>query len=115
MLSVLHLAVDDAEARRIVQELMTTCVPGSFLVTSHPARDIDAEQTAEDWQAGSGMPEDRAGDAAMAVHELAANAVRRGAKAAADVDPRRGAALPGRGAASAAACRGGGPGPGGHA
>jgi S-adenosyl methyltransferase len=45
LLSVLHLAGDEAD--RIVAELMTGCVPGSFLVISHPASDIDAEQTAE--------------------------------------------------------------------
>jgi hypothetical protein len=47
LLSVLHLASGDADARRIVTELMAPWPPGSFLVISHPASDIDAEQTAE--------------------------------------------------------------------
>jgi hypothetical protein len=47
LLNVLHLVGEDAEAHRIVRELMTACVHGSFLTISHPARDIDAEQTAE--------------------------------------------------------------------
>jgi hypothetical protein len=47
LLNVLHLVGEDAKAHRIVRELMTACVPGSFLTISHPARDIDAEQTAE--------------------------------------------------------------------
>jgi O-methyltransferase involved in polyketide biosynthesis len=47
LLSVLHLVPDDAQAGRIVARLMAECVPGSFLTISHPASDIDAEQTAE--------------------------------------------------------------------
>jgi O-methyltransferase involved in polyketide biosynthesis len=47
VLSVLHLVPADAEAGQIVTRLMAGCVPGSFLAVSHPASDIDAEQTAE--------------------------------------------------------------------
>jgi trans-aconitate methyltransferase len=46
-LSVLHLVTGDADAREIVGQLMYRCAPGSFLVISHPASDIDAGQTAE--------------------------------------------------------------------
>jgi hypothetical protein len=38
---------EDAEARQIVTRLMGATTPGSFLVITHPASDIDAEQTAE--------------------------------------------------------------------
>jgi hypothetical protein len=47
LLSVLHLAASGAEARRIVTEVVAACAPGSFVAISHPASDIDAEQTAE--------------------------------------------------------------------
>jgi O-methyltransferase involved in polyketide biosynthesis len=47
LLSVLHLVPGDADAEQIVARLMARCVPGSFLAISHPASDIDAEQTAE--------------------------------------------------------------------
>ena len=45
--AALQYAGDDAEVDRIVQHLMGPCVPGSFLVISHPASDIDPEQVAE--------------------------------------------------------------------
>jgi O-methyltransferase involved in polyketide biosynthesis len=45
LLAVLHLVGDDAD--QIVQRLMTPPATGSFLVISHPASDIDAEETAE--------------------------------------------------------------------
>jgi O-methyltransferase involved in polyketide biosynthesis len=47
LLSVLHLVPDDAQAAQIVARLVAECAPGSFLAISHPASDIDAEQTAE--------------------------------------------------------------------
>jgi hypothetical protein len=43
----LQYAGDDAEVARIVNRLMAPCAAGSFLVISHPASDIDAEQVAE--------------------------------------------------------------------
>jgi len=45
--AVLQYAGDDDEVRRIVNHLMAACVPGSYLVISHPANDIDPEQVAE--------------------------------------------------------------------
>jgi len=47
LLSVLHLVPDDAEASQVVTRLLAECVPGSYLTISHPASDIDSEQTAE--------------------------------------------------------------------
>jgi hypothetical protein len=47
LLSVLHLVTSDDQARQVVGQLMAGCVPGSFLAISHPASDIDGEQTAE--------------------------------------------------------------------
>jgi hypothetical protein len=47
LIAVLQYGGDDDEVRRIVGKLMEPCVPGSYLVISHPASDIDAEQTAE--------------------------------------------------------------------
>jgi O-methyltransferase involved in polyketide biosynthesis len=47
LLSVLHLVPADDQVARIVARLMAQCPAGSFLVISHPASDIDAEQTAE--------------------------------------------------------------------
>jgi hypothetical protein len=43
----LQYAGDDTEVARIVHQLMAPCAPGSFLVISHPANDIDPEQVAE--------------------------------------------------------------------
>jgi S-adenosyl methyltransferase len=71
LLSVLHLAVGDGEAHKIVSELMAACPPGSFLTISHPAGDIDADQTAEATRRlNQSMPQqarlrDRAGVAAL--------------------------------------------------
>ena len=45
--AVLQYAGDDAEVSWIVNHLMAACAPGSFLVISHPASDIDPEQVAE--------------------------------------------------------------------
>jgi len=47
MIAVLHMIGDDAEPAAIVNRVMQACAPGSFLVISHPASDIDAEQGAE--------------------------------------------------------------------
>jgi O-methyltransferase involved in polyketide biosynthesis len=47
LLAVLQFAGDDAQAGAIVNRLMGACAPGSFVVISHPASDIDAEQHAE--------------------------------------------------------------------
>ena len=46
LLAVLQFAPDD-EAGAIVRRLMDACGPGSFVVISHPASDIDAEPHAE--------------------------------------------------------------------
>ena len=46
LLAVLQFA-DDSEAGMIVQRLMAACAPGSFLVISHPASDIDVEDHSE--------------------------------------------------------------------
>jgi hypothetical protein len=46
LLAVLQFA-DDSEAGTIVQRLMAACAPGSFLVISHPASDIDVEDHSE--------------------------------------------------------------------
>ncbi len=45
LLSVLHLVTEDADT--LVGQLVGRCAPGSFLVISHPASDIDAGQAAE--------------------------------------------------------------------
>lgn len=47
LLAILQLGGDDAEVRGIIDSLMAACAPGSFLTVSHPASDIDAEQSAE--------------------------------------------------------------------
>jgi flavin reductase (DIM6/NTAB) family NADH-FMN oxidoreductase RutF len=47
LLAVLHFIGDDAAASAIVNQLTDACVPGSFLVISHAASDIDAEQQTE--------------------------------------------------------------------
>ena len=46
LLAVLQFA-DDSEAGMIVRRLMAACAPGSFLVISHPASDIDTEDHSE--------------------------------------------------------------------
>jgi hypothetical protein len=46
-MAVLHLATDATEASTIVGNIMTACVPGSYLAISHPASDIDTDQVAE--------------------------------------------------------------------
>ncbi len=46
LLAVLQFA-DDSEAGMIVQRLMAACAPGSFLVISHPASDIDVQDHSE--------------------------------------------------------------------
>jgi hypothetical protein len=47
LVAVLQYGGDDAEVARIVHHLMAACAPGSFLVITHPASDIDPEQVAE--------------------------------------------------------------------
>jgi hypothetical protein len=47
LLSVLRLARRDVAARGIVTGLTAACTRGSYLVISHPASDIDAQETAE--------------------------------------------------------------------
>jgi hypothetical protein len=47
LIAVLQYGGEDEEIGRVVRELMAPCVPGSYLTISHPASDIDAEQTAE--------------------------------------------------------------------
>jgi O-methyltransferase involved in polyketide biosynthesis len=46
LLTVLQF-VPDGEAAEVVARLMAACVPGSYLVISHPASDIDAEHHSE--------------------------------------------------------------------
>jgi len=46
LLAVLQFAAD-GEADAIVQRLTAACAPGSYLVISHPASDIDAERHIE--------------------------------------------------------------------
>ncbi len=46
LLAVLQFAAD-GEADAIVQRLTAACAPGSYLVISHPASDIDAERHTE--------------------------------------------------------------------
>jgi O-methyltransferase involved in polyketide biosynthesis len=71
LLTILHLVPGDAQAAQIVDRLMAGCVPGSFLVISHPAGDIDAEQIAEatrrlnQAQVGPAKMRDRAGVARL--------------------------------------------------
>jgi hypothetical protein len=47
LIAVLQYGGGDDEVGAVVRELMAPCAPGSYLVISHPASDIDAEQTAE--------------------------------------------------------------------
>ena len=47
LLAVLQFVGDDAEASGIINRLMDTCAPGSFVTVSHPASDIDVEQHTE--------------------------------------------------------------------
>jgi hypothetical protein len=47
LIAVMHFISDDAEASAIVNRLMDACAPGSFVVISHAASDIDAEQQTE--------------------------------------------------------------------
>ena len=46
LLAVLHHIEDEEDPREIVATLMNAVPAGSFLVLSHPARDVDAEQMA---------------------------------------------------------------------
>ena len=43
----MHFVGDDAEASAIISRLTAACKPGSFVVISHAASDIDAEQQTE--------------------------------------------------------------------
>jgi hypothetical protein len=45
--AILQFVTDDEQASGIVRRMMDACPPGSFLAISHPASDIDAEQSAE--------------------------------------------------------------------
>ena len=47
LLAVMHFVGDDAEASAIISRLTAACKPGSFVVISHAASDIDAEQQTE--------------------------------------------------------------------
>src|SRR5262249_49950581 len=47
MLGVLNFVIDDAEAMRVVRQLVDAVVPGSYLVISHPTAEIDAEPAKE--------------------------------------------------------------------
>jgi hypothetical protein len=47
MLAILQLIPDEADPHAIVAHLMDACVPGSYLVISHPASDVLPEAMAE--------------------------------------------------------------------
>jgi trans-aconitate methyltransferase len=47
LFTILQFVADDNEVGAIVNRLMESFVPGSFLAISHPASDIDAEQHTE--------------------------------------------------------------------
>jgi hypothetical protein len=47
MLAILQLIPDEADPPAIVAQLMDACVPGSYLVISHPASDVLPEAMAE--------------------------------------------------------------------
>jgi hypothetical protein len=47
LLAILHLVSDDAGPQEIVARLMRDLAPGSYLVISHPASDIEPEAMAE--------------------------------------------------------------------
>src|SRR5215469_11533914 len=46
LVAVLHLIDEEDEPGEIVRQLMDRCVSGSYLVISHPASDIDTQQSA---------------------------------------------------------------------
>jgi O-methyltransferase involved in polyketide biosynthesis len=47
LIAVMHFVGDDAQAGAIISRLTAACVPGSYVVISHAASDIDAEQQTE--------------------------------------------------------------------
>jgi hypothetical protein len=47
LFAILHAIGDDEDPYQIVSKLLAATVPGSFLVLSHPASDIDPEKIAE--------------------------------------------------------------------
>jgi len=47
LIAVMHFIGDDAQASAIISRLTAACVPGSYVVISHAASDIDAEQQTE--------------------------------------------------------------------
>jgi hypothetical protein len=47
LFAILHAIGDDEDPYQIVNQLVSATVPGSFLVLSHPASDIDPEKIAE--------------------------------------------------------------------
>ncbi len=47
LIAVMHFIGDDDEAAAIVRTLTAACAPGSFVVISHVASDIDTEQQTE--------------------------------------------------------------------
>jgi len=47
LIAVMHFVGDDDEAAAIVRSLTAACAPGSFVVISHVASDIDTEQQTE--------------------------------------------------------------------
>jgi O-methyltransferase involved in polyketide biosynthesis len=47
LIAVMHFVGDDAQAGAIISRLMDACAPGSFVVISHAASDIDAAQQTE--------------------------------------------------------------------
>jgi O-methyltransferase involved in polyketide biosynthesis len=59
LLGILNFVVDDDEARRIVRRLVDAVPAGSYLVISHPTREVNAEavdRAVQMWNAGGSAP-----------------------------------------------------------
>ncbi|WP_328417650.1 SAM-dependent methyltransferase [Micromonospora sp. NBC_00389] len=59
LLGILNFVVDDDEATRIVRRLVDAVPTGSYLVISHPTREVNPEavdQAVEMWNAGGAAP-----------------------------------------------------------
>lgn len=59
LLGILNFVVDDDEARGIVRQLVDAVPPGSYLVISHPTREVNAEavdRAVQMWNDGGSAP-----------------------------------------------------------
>ena len=59
LLGILNFVVDDEQAHGIVRQLLDAVVPGSYLVISHPTREVNPEavdRAVEMWNAGGSAP-----------------------------------------------------------